>query len=405
MRTLAGSTPGFRDGPGLTARFRSPAGLAVAAPGTLIVADQGNALVRIIADPSLLPVRPPASPRINPRFDADEFARRPLLWPVEPMEGPHEVAGTLGEVRGGEGSERFHSGIDVRAEEGTPVLAVRDGAVASPVGTDDFGTLNESLRIGPLSYVHVRVGRDRHGRLLDAYRFAPTHDESGTLAGVRVRRGARFSAGDIIATVNAFNHVHVTVGWPGDERNPLAFRLVQFEDTVPPTIPRGGVRLYDEDGHPLTSRAAGRILVTGRVQIVVEAWDQANGNRPERRLGLYDLGYQVLERDGTPAPGFEDVHHTLRLDRLDWESEGARLAYAPGSGIPFYGSRRTRFLYVVTNIFRDGVAQPGVWDTTRLPPGDYIVRAWASDINGNAASVNRDLPVTIASEPTDRPDR
>ena len=394
-RTLAGSIPGFADGIGDEARFRAPAGLALGAMRRLIVADAGNALVRMVADPAHLDLRAPASSRIAPRFDPERFGFTPLLWPVAPMEGPHEIAGTLGEARGTEGSERFHAGIDVRKEEGTPVLAVREGIVSSPIATDDFGSLSEWLRIGPVAYVHIRAGRERGNEVLDAERFVPTYDDAGALVRMRVKRGSRFTAGEEIGTVNAFNHVHLNVGWGGDEYNPLAFRLMHFEDTVPPRIARGGVRVLDEHGLPLTRRERGRVVVSGRVQIVVDAWDQADGNRPNRRLGLYDLGYQILNRDGTPAPEFDHIRHTLRFNRLASEPDAPRLAYARGSGIPFYGGRRTRFLYVVTNTLTDGVAAEGYWDTARLAPGDYIVRAWAADIRGNTAVANRDLPVTV----------
>jgi hypothetical protein len=191
--------------------------------------------------------------------------------------------------------------------------------------------------------------------------------------------------------------VHLNVGWPGDEHNPLHFRLVHFEDTVPPTIARRGVRLYDEYDQPLTTRARGRVLVSGRVRIVVDAWDQADGNRPSRRLGLYALGYQVLGREGSAAPGFETGHDTIRFDRLQSESDAARLIYAAGSGIPFYGRRTTRFLYVVTNTLSGGMVSEGFWDTALLPPGDYVLRIRASDIRGNMAVTNRDLPVTIVT--------
>jgi hypothetical protein len=243
--------------------------------------------------------------------------------------------------------------------------------------------------------VHIRAGRQRSGAPFDAARFVPTYDEAGKVVGMRVKRGVRFTTGDMIGTVNPFNHVHLNVGWPGEEQNPLRFRLVRFEDTVPPTIARGGVRLYDEQGQRLATRVHGRIVVSGRVQVVVDAADQVDGNRPGRRLGLYDLGYQVLNRDRSPAAGFDTVRHTLRFDRLAVDPDAARLVYAPGSGIPFYGRRRTRFLYIVTDTFRDGVASPGFWDTTLLAAGDYILRAWAADIRGNVAVNNRDLPVTI----------
>jgi len=392
-RTLAGSTRGFSDGFGPDARFRGPAGIAIAGPGRLIVADTGNQLIRLVAAPSRVGLRPPASPRIDPRFDADAFELQALLWPVAPLEGPHEIAGTLGEARGGDG-ERFHAGIDVRADDGTPVHAVRDGVVVAPLANGSFDALNEHVRIGPINYVHLRVGRHRGNAVFDDERFVATY-EGEKVAAIRVKRGARFAAGEVIGSVNAFHHVHLNVGWPGEEYNPLLFRLVQFQDSLPPTIASGGVRLYDAMGRPLTRRIRGRLAVSGAVQIVVDAWDQVNGNRPSRRLAPYELGYQVLNPDGSPAAGFESARPALRFDRLA-PTDASRMVYAPGSGIPYYRGGRTRFLYVVTNTLRDGLASPGYWDASALPPGDYIVRASVADIAGNVAT--RDLAVTVVAE-------
>lgn len=398
-RVVAGTAAGFRDGAGAEARFRSPAGIASTGPGRLVVADAGNALIRLLAARPEADLRPPPAPRILPRFDVESFQSTPLLWPIAPQEGPHEVAGTIGEARGVEGAERFHAGIDVRSPEGTLVLAVRDGVVASPLATSDFGSINEWLRVGPLAYIHTRIGRDAAGHVFDDERFVPKVDAIGATIGMRVRRGARFHTGDAVGTINAFNHVHMNVGWPGEEYNPLEFRLVRFEDTIPPTIPRGGVRLSDANGQPLTTRVRGRLVVSGSIQIVVDAWDAANGNRPGRRLGLYDLGFQVLKKDGSPAAGFEAMRHTLRFDRLSVEPDAPRLVYAPGSGIPFYRGGRTKFLYIVTDSFSNGVAAAGLWDTSSLPPGDYIVRVWAADFAGNTALRNRDVAVTVVAPP------
>jgi hypothetical protein len=398
-RVLAGSTPGFADGDGSSARFRRPAAVALASPGRAVVADGGNALVRLVYARAYGDVRLPASPLIAPRFDPEGFAQVALLWPVDPLEGPHEIAGTLGEARGGEGSERFHAGIDVRVDEGMLVRAVRPGVVAAPLAANDFGSLNESVRIGTVAYIHLRVGRTRQKDIIDASQFVPTLTAEGLLTRIRIKRGARFATGDVIGTVNPFNHVHLNVGWPGEEYNPLRFDLVQFADSVPPTIAPGGIRLFDESGQPLTKREKGRLLVTGAIHVVVDAWDQADGNRPNRRLGLYSLGFQVLHADGTPAPGFEQPRQTITFDRLGLDPDAARLVYAPGSGIPFYGRRATRFLYSVTNSFANGVAAPGVWDATLLPPGDYTLRVIAEDIRGNQALERRDLPITIAPPP------
>jgi murein DD-endopeptidase MepM/ murein hydrolase activator NlpD/sugar lactone lactonase YvrE len=394
-RMVAGALPGFKDGAGEEARFRRLAGLASAGDGRLVAADAGNGAIRLIAARSRLPLLLPPSPLFHPGFDRDAFARTPLLWPVTPMDGPHEVAGTMGEARGAEGAERFHAGIDVRIEEGTLVRAVRDGTVISPISTGDFGSLNEWLRIGSISYVHVRAGRSRSSEMVEQDGFVAGFDSAGKLARVRVRRGTRVAAGDVIASVNPFNHVHLNVGWAGEEVNPLDLRVSYFEDGVPPTIAAGGIRLYDEAWQPIQRQRRKPPVVPGRVRIVVDGWDQADGNRPNRRLGLYSLGYQILKADGTPVAGFERPRETIQFDRLALQPDAAALVYAPGSGIPFYRGRRTRFLYIVTNTFKGGAAAEGFWDTSSLAPGTYVVRIHARDVRGNEAVGNRDLSVVV----------
>jgi hypothetical protein len=185
--------------------------------------------------------------------------------------------------------------------------------------------------------------------------------------------------------------------------NPLNFRLARFEDTVPPAIARGGVRIIGEDGLPATVRVRRRLLVRGRVRVVVDAWDQVNGNLPRRRLGLYRLGYQLLDAAGVPIAGFETPLETIRFDRHPTDPAAARIIYASGSGIPVYGNRSTRFLYVVTSTLRDGVAADGVLDTTRLAPGEYTLRILAADAAGNEALRNRDLALTIPQAAKEAP--
>jgi hypothetical protein len=312
----------------------------------------------------------------------------------------------------------------VRKEQGTPVLAVRDGTVASPLSTFAFETLNEAVRIGDVTYIHLRVGRTadasrpRRGsgaggpadtRGLDLERFDPVFDAAtGTLTRVRARRGTFFATGDVVGTVNRFNHVHLNVGWPGEEHNPLRFRLVGFSDRIVPTIAAHGVRLFDESGVPLNPdrpgplRGRGRsrrpsvlpplspVLVGGRVRIVVDAWDQADGNAVYRRLGLYALGYEVRPagaRQSALVAG--SASPTLVFDRMPRERDAARLVFASGSGIPVYGASRTQFLYVVTTRYRDGVVTPDWWDTTTLAPGAYVLRVFAEDFSGNRVTRKR----------------
>jgi sugar lactone lactonase YvrE len=394
LRVIAGSSAGFADGDGADAKFRAPSGIAVLGAGRLVVTDRRNALVRLVTATSQTAVGPPVPP-LRPAFDVAAFDRAPLLWPFAPFEGPFEITGTLGEPRGA-GSDRLHAGLDVQAPEGTPVHVVRDGLVDHPAAASDIGTLSESVRLGPISYIHLRVGRDRRDVPMADARFAFTVDADGQLQRVRLKRGARFAAGEAIGTVNRFYHAHLNIGWPGEEWNPLLFRLPHQVDTVPPTIRRRGIQIVGLDGLPVKARAGHRILISGPVRIVVDAWDQVDGNLPRRRLGLFRLGFGVLAEKSTETEGLP-VRETIRFDRQPVDAEAPRVLYADGSGIPVYGSRTTRFLYRVTSTYKEGLAADGVFDPSALPPGDYLLRILAADMSGNEAIANRDLPIRLVA--------
>ena len=187
----------------------------------------------------------------------------------------------------------------------------------------------------------------------------------------------------------------VLVGNSGAEMNPLTLPFAGFSDHTPPKIERDGVQLFSESGERLKEKRGGRLLLQGKVRIVVDAYDQVDGNQTRRRLGLYKLGYQLLSPDGSPAPGFDEPRITIEFNRLPPGPDAPKIAYADASGITVYGSKETRFLYEVTNTVRDGRAARGLWDTSELPPGDYTLRVVAADFSGNEAIANRDLPVTI----------
>lgn len=396
-RLLAGGTLGYADGMGGAARFREPAGIASNASGRLAVADSGNGLVRVLDLPARIGAVPPLAPSRRPGFDLSTFARVPLVWPVEPQDGPHEIAGTMGEPRGnpgGDGRERFHAGVDVRAEQGTIVRAVRTGRVSSVLPVGAVGTLSEYLTVGPLTYVHLRAGRGELDDPIVDWATIVADEISGRPARVRVRRGTRVSAGEVIGTVNRFHHVHLNVGPPGEEHNALLVGLPGVVDTVPPTIAPRGITLTDLQGAPQTERDRGRVVIRGPVRIIVEAFDQMDDSPSRRRLGLYRVGYQVLDRRGGPVPAFPRPHIAVEFDRLPASEDAPPVLYAPGSGIPFYGTRVTRYRYLVTSRV-DGdriVEEP--WKPA-VPPGDYVIRVLAADAAGNAATRGTDLPIVV----------
>jgi sugar lactone lactonase YvrE len=428
---VAGLGPGFDDGES-QARLNVPSGVAVAPDGSLVVADSANRLLRRLSpivrpdadatpaaheagkdaampdDESAAAINAAAtnsdatpSSEVAPRIAVENFAR-PFPWPLDPQMSRHEVSATMGEARGAYGSDdsrdHLHSGIDVFGVYGETVRAVLDEKVSNPLSNWGFGSLNEGMRVGLISYIHMRVGRNERDEMLDSSAFIAVRGDDGKLARVRVRRGTRIRVGDALGTLNRMYHVHMNLGPPGAELNPLNLQLAGFTDSVAPRIEPGGIQLFGETGERLKEKRGGRLVLRGRVRLVVDAYDQVDGNQSRRRLGLYKLGYQLLMPDGAPALGFGEPRVTIEFDRLPPGNDAPKIAYADESGITVYGNKQTRFLYEVTNTVRGGRASRGLWDTSELPPGDYTLRVLAADFNGNVAESDRDVPVIIVRD-------
>jgi len=374
-----------------------PTGLAVGRESTLLVADSASSRLHVLA-PQAAASAPRIDGAIGPAPD------RPLpdaggRWPLRPQLAWHEVVGTIGEDRGdgkGESRDHFHDGLDVRGDVGQEVLAIAPGKVSNPVATYGFGQLNEGLSIGSLAYVHMHVGRGAKGAALDPARFVPVRDEAGKLVRMRVRRGARFAPGDVLGSINPMAHVHLWMGVSGYGLNPLRLGLRDFVDTVVPSI--AGVEVRDGSDARLLKREAGRLLLPrGELSLVVDAWDQVDGNLPRRRLGLYSLGYQWLRADGAPVAGFEHPATVIEFARLPGD-ELVKDYYADRSGITVQGSSETHFCYRIGRAAGQPGAEPP-FSTAALAPGDYVLRIVARDFSGNEATRGRDVPVRIGAGP------
>ncbi|WP_286159262.1 gluconolaconase [Janthinobacterium sp. HH01] len=374
-------------------RLYAPRGVALAKDGSLFVTDAATFRLHHVA---LALAGQAAAPEL-PLPPAPSHSAT-MLWPVKPQDKAHEVVGLMGEVRGnfdGESRDHFHSGLDVQAAIGTPVLAVTAGKVADPRASWGYGELSEGLSLDGLQYIHMRVGRGANDKLLDP-RFQLLKDEKGVPAAVRVKRGTRFVVGETLGTVNRMAHVHLDYKPNGDALNPLTLPFVDLEDTIAPQIQ--SIALTDSSGKPLKEKVDGRLLVPralGEVQIVVDAFDQMNGNQARRRLGLYKLGYQLLNADGEVIPGMEQALITQLFDRLPRNREAVKLAYSGSSGITVHGAAETRFSYAINNTLIHGKLTPGAWKVGALGPGHYTLRITAEDYAGNAASKGRDLLITV----------
>ena len=384
--------------------FVRPTGLAVDSGQRLLVADSASSRLHVVVNgPSNRETHVDGS--VGPAPDRALPAAE-HRWPLRPQLAWHEVVGTIGEDRGDGGSEprdHFHDGLDVRGDVGQEVLAIAPGKVSNPIATFAFGQLNEGLAVGELAYIHMRVGRGAKGVPLDPARFVPVLDDAGKPQRVRVRRGTRFAAGEVLGSINPMAHVHLRLGVSDYGLNPLLLEPRDFVDTVPPSI--AAVEMRDAAGARLARREASRLVVPqGDGSVVVDAFDQVDGNLPRRRLGLYSLGFQWLHADGTPVAGFETPRTAIEFARLPPDDQ-VKTVYAERSGITVQGSAETHFRYAIAHPL--SVCDPVATGCalTWLPAGDYVLRIAARDFSGNEALRGRDLAVRVVTETAGDPSK
>lgn len=381
--------------------FNRPTGLAVLPDGTLAFAESGSSMIRALI---------PAESKLGIPFDPESIALSadrmlqlvPPRWPYDPPEAPREIAGTFGEVRGeisADGDAWFHNGLDIPGAYGELARAMFTEPVTLPLAVESVGTIRERIRLPIFGYIHVKIGRDKDDQLLpNVANGAVTfrRDAEGKIIDVRVRRGTVFHAGDPIGSLNRLNHVHLIAGQWGNEFNALSvLKLPGLTDTVAPTIE--AVTIADEQNNLLfdstaKKNAPANLSQNGRLRIFVRAYDQTNGNAKHRRLGVYRIGYEVLNASGTPLPGSEKTRHNLEFDRLPADWANVVLVYAKGSQSGYEGP--TVFNYIATNTLHKGETREEFFDASKLAPGDYTLRVVAADFFGNIAE--RDLPITIA---------
>ncbi len=388
VETLSKPRRGFVDGPPSASTFNRISGIAFKNNRDIVLADSDNAALRVLSSEpfSKAEIRQTIQTK---RTDPSEFrTRQPARWPYEPPDANRDIAGTLGEIRGeivdGDSQVWFHNGLDIAGGYGEKAYFIRDEKVLNPVAAENFGTLRELLRLPTLGYIHLRLGRDSSNITFGDNRF----QFNGDMTGVRVRRGTKFNAGDVIGTLNSMNHIHLITGPSGDEMNALdALVLPGVIDKTPPVIEE--VTLFDEKWRPIeTEPASKRIKITGKIRIVVRAFDRMDGNSERRRLGVFRLGYQILRKDLTPM---SDINWNINFDRNPG-ADAVKFAYAQGSKSGATGE--TIFKYIVTNkVDGDSVGEDFL-DTGYLGKGEFVLRAFAADYFGNIISKDIFIEVT-----------
>lgn len=278
----------------------------------------------------------------------------------------------------------LHNAIDVPGGYGETARAVFAERVTRPLAVGNVGNRSEFLRLPLFAYVHIRFGRDVEERQLEGSPFEVLRDADGKVWRVRIHRGTRIDAGQALGTLNRLNHVHLTMGPPAAEMNILStLELPGLTDTIAPTIERVALA---NSANALIGEVSGApqkapIEADGPVRVLVDAWDQHDGNADRRRLGLFRLGYQVLDASGAPVAGYEQPRMTISLEHLPSDPRAGRLVYADGSRSWFSGP--TVFVYEITNVVRDGEAREARLDLSALARSQYTLRVFAEDAFGN----------------------
>jgi hypothetical protein len=247
------------------------------------------------------------------------------------------------------------------------------------MSAENYGTLRELVRLPTIGYIHINLGRETSGRTYNDPRFIFSHDPNGKMYDVRVPRGASFKAGEPVGTLNAMNHVHMIAGPTGGEMNALdALVLPNVSDGIPPVIDK--VEVFDENWGPIETVSPGaRITLTGKTRITVRAHDRMDGNPERRKLGVYRVGYQVIDSGGTTKG---EINWTITFDRNP-PFEAVKTVYAKGSKSGPTGE--TIFNYIATNrLNKEGFGE-GFLDPSQFEAGQYTVRVYAADFFGNQA--------------------
>ena len=168
----------------------------------------------------------------------------------------------------------------------------------------------------------------------------------------------------------------------------MLFRSLPYvSDKIAPTIEK--VALFDEHWQPLgeTRNADSRIKLNGKTRVVVRAYDRMDGNAERRRLGIYKIGYQILQADKTPL---SEINWTIIFDRLP-DAEAVKFVYATGSKSGATGA--TIFNYIATNRVEGDDFREDFFDASQMENGNYVLRVFANDFFGNQTARDAEFSV------------
>ncbi len=345
-------------------------------------------LATIAHDGRVLAIERGAS-RTIPRDAERPRTSRGIPWPIAP-DLQHPVGNTYGEYQNYGTGGYLHPGVDVMGEPGQAVYAVRGGVVKSVLTTS--GEFHWRVAVADSATTGTSPG----------YLYA--HLDQFSIAvdvGDAVAPG-QYLGGLVEWPIYDFTHIHFAriedegVEWYGEwlsTENPHLDFESQSDLAAPVFEPARGSDLLAFCVNE-TSIYRSPAALSGVVDIIAHVGDVIESSWvctvQEIRYTIYPVGY----------PEFPVVDDKLALFcdmALDTYFGGPIDPFLVGLLYKRDGTCYTRgdydyreFYHVITNSDGDQVYEESdlqeAWDTTALPDADYVVRAVASDVAGNATA-------------------
>ena len=279
-------------------------------------------------------------------------------WPVKPFHVQHPVRAYLGDPRinGHDVAHgTIHFGIDVAAPDGTAVYATLDGVAWIHPLHKDTVIVSGSGGVAH-EYWHV-VPAIRPGQHVVAYQTIVGHVEK------------------------PWAHVHFAERIGSRYQNPLRLgALTPYRDTTRPTV---GAFSFERDGV-----AVARSL-SGRVDVIVEAWDDVpvpvGAPWNDKPVLPAFVEWRIVARGAASVSSTWHVADDFRTS-LPSSSFSSVFALGTRQNHPWAGTGTGRYRLLLAR----------GWDTHTLRNGTYRLEVAVSDTRGNRAQAAAEFTVANA---------
>lgn len=290
----------------------------------------------------------------------------------------------------GFGQPYFHHGIDIRMNAGSVIYSSTGGKIVNienyVAGNDLYWEVAVLDDEGFLWQYHHVEKQSIPQEIWDAYK-----------SGQRIESGAEL--GKVVywpasAYGMKFHHIHLNIlDGEGNFLNPFLF-LVRPYDLTNPVI--HDIYFVADNGN----KALDPQNLSGKVDILVRAEDLMD-NQPYQ-LGIYKLEHEISSTDGRVVSPRKALWKFDRLPGGDNINKDVTTVYkssfrTQNTTKSTSGNYSRREFYIVaTNQVNGVVDANGCWDTTKVESGEYNIKVFATDFNGN--STEKTIRVKVSNK-------